>query len=296
MRIDGEAQFTVNVPSLYVYDTAQVQDLSVIHVAHANGFPPGVYQELVGHLTGDFRAVAIPFRPLWETPPPPEKFEGWQIMGDDLIAGFEAHGLSEVIGVGHSMGGVATLMAALKRPDLFKAIVLLDPVLFPRFLVWLFAGLPSWLPQPTFPLVNKALRRRRQWASQQDAFDRFHGRSLFAQWSDETLWAYVKELTGPVKDGEGVELRYTPEWEARIYETSAASVKGWWNWIKGLKVPTLAVQGKDTDTFMDSSVRLWEKARPDLTVISIPEGRHLFPVDLPAITAQHIQPFLDQYL
>jgi pimeloyl-ACP methyl ester carboxylesterase len=295
VRSEVEAQVKLNIP-LYSYDTAQDQDLPVVHMAHANGFPPGVYRELVGHLMGNFRTVSIPFRPLWEPAPPPEEFQRWQEMGDDLIAGFEAHGLSNVIGIGHSLGGVATLMAAVKRPDLFKALILLDPVLFPRFIVWLFAGLPSWLPRPTFPLVNKALRRRRQWDSQQDAFDRFHGRSLFAAWSDETLWAYVKELTVPINDGEGVELQYTPEWEARIYETSAASVKGWWRWIKDLKTPTLAVQGGDTDTFMDSSVRLWKKERPDLPVISIAEGKHLFPVDLPAITAQHIQPFLDEHL
>jgi pimeloyl-ACP methyl ester carboxylesterase len=238
VRSEVEAQIKVNIPPLYAYDTSQDIDLPVVHVAHANGFPPGVYRELVGHLTGDFRAVTIPFRPLWEPAPPSEEFERWQEMGDDLIAGFEAYGLSDVIGIGHSMGGVATLVAALKRPDLFKAIVLLDPVLFPRFVVWLFAGLPSWLPQPTFPLVKKALRRRRQWESQQDAYDRFHGRSLFEQWSDETLWAYVEELIEPVKVGEGVELRYTPEWEARIYEKAAASVKGWWRWIKDLETPT----------------------------------------------------------
>jgi pimeloyl-ACP methyl ester carboxylesterase len=140
------------------------------------------------------------------------------------------------------------------------------------------------------------LRRRRLWECQHDSFVRFHGLSLFEHWSDETLWSYVEELIEPVEGGEGVELRYTPEWEARIYETAAASVKGWWRWIKDLKTPTLAVQGANTDTFMNSSVRLWNKARPDLPVISIPEARHLFPVDLPAVTAQHIQPFLDQYL
>lgn len=285
---------------LYEYDLEKSQHnaLPVIHVAHANGFPPGVYRELLNQLDGEFRGVAIPFRPLWEPTPLPEEFENWQMMADDLIANFESHGLSQVIGIGHSMGGVATLIAAVKRPDLFKAIILLDPVLFPRYVIWLFGGvLPSWLPTPQFPLVKKALRRRRYWDSQQDAFDRFHGRSLFKNWSDNTLWAYIRELTKPISDdSEGVELNYTPEWEARIYETAAASVNGWWDWIKELKIPTLAVQGSDTDTFTDGSVRLWKRARPDIEVISIPNAKHLFPVDIPAITAKHIQPFLDQYL
>ena len=35
-----------------------------------------------------------------------------------------------LIGIGHSMGAVLTLLAATKYPDLFSEIILLDPVLF----------------------------------------------------------------------------------------------------------------------------------------------------------------------
>ena len=35
-----------------------------------------------------------------------------------------------VIGVGHSLGGMLTLLAAAKKPDIFQTIILLDPPLF----------------------------------------------------------------------------------------------------------------------------------------------------------------------
>jgi len=35
-----------------------------------------------------------------------------------------------VVGVGHSLGGVLTLMAAAKKPALFQNIIILDPPLF----------------------------------------------------------------------------------------------------------------------------------------------------------------------
>ena len=49
-----------------------------------------------------------------------------------------------VIGVGHSIGAIVTLRAALRDPGKFRALVLIDPVLFvPGFMVkWnLSAGL-----------------------------------------------------------------------------------------------------------------------------------------------------------
>ena len=37
-------------------------------------------------------------------------------------------GLSGIVGIGHSLGGVTTMYAALQRPDLFRALVFIDPV------------------------------------------------------------------------------------------------------------------------------------------------------------------------
>ena len=54
----------------------------------------------------------------------------WDDMADDLAQALRARGLEGVIGVGHSMGGVATLLASVKHPKLFRAVVALDPVLF----------------------------------------------------------------------------------------------------------------------------------------------------------------------
>ena len=37
-----------------------------------------------------------------------------------------------MIGMGHSIGAIVTLRAALREPTLFRALVLIDPVLLPR--------------------------------------------------------------------------------------------------------------------------------------------------------------------
>ena len=36
-------------------------------------------------------------------------------------------GGSAIIGIGHSLGGILTFLAAYRRPELFKGIIMLDP-------------------------------------------------------------------------------------------------------------------------------------------------------------------------
>ncbi|MCZ7673380.1 MAG: hypothetical protein M5U34_42830 [Chloroflexi bacterium] len=52
--------------------------------------------------------------------------------------------------------------------------------------------------------MQRALHRRHRWRSRQEAFDRFRSKSVFAQWSDESLWDYVNNGTEEDASGEVV--------------------------------------------------------------------------------------------
>jgi pimeloyl-ACP methyl ester carboxylesterase len=103
----------------------------IVHLAHANGFPPGTYRPLAEILTGQpvdgsgrsYHVIALPSRPLWPGSLP-DSAPSWHPLADDLIRGLDDLGLSGIVGVGHSLGGVLTLWAAVRRPDLFRAVVL----------------------------------------------------------------------------------------------------------------------------------------------------------------------------
>ncbi|MEJ2746327.1 MAG: alpha/beta hydrolase, partial [Anaerolineae bacterium] len=94
-----------------------------IHFAHANAYPPGCYRQFLEALLSHYRVLAIEQRPLWPRSDPQE-LSSWELLADDLIRFFEQAGLEEVIGVGHSLGGVATMYAAVKRPSLFRKLIL----------------------------------------------------------------------------------------------------------------------------------------------------------------------------
>ncbi len=243
-------------------------------------------------LTAQFQVVGVKLRPLWDTPPPPESLTHWQTIADDLIQAIETLS-TPIYAVGHSLGAVATLLAARQRPELFAAVVALDPVLFPRWLVWAMTAGPRWIPRPEPPLFAQTLRRRRHWESREAAFDRFRSKPTFAKWSDATLWSYVKSITAPDADAEGVRLLYSPEWETRIYRTGFASNRGWWRWIRDITVPVTVVRGSESDTFQLSAVKLWQKIRPDFALHEIVGGGHLFPLEFPETSAAQIRRAFD---
>ena len=106
-----------------------------IHIGHGNGFPASMYAPFADALGGNYRKLCLLARPWWKGSDP-EKFDSWEILADDLIAGIQHHNLAPIVGIGHSMSGVAMLFAAVKAPQLFRAIVLIDPVMLPRTILF----------------------------------------------------------------------------------------------------------------------------------------------------------------
>lgn len=262
-------------------------DGPVVHLAHANGFPPGTYRPLVETLTDRYHVIGLPARPLWPGSRP-EEMADWHTLADDLVQGLEALGLSGVIGVGHSMGGVATLWAAVRRPDLFRAVVLLDPVILPPrrlFLMRILRRLGMKVPSD---LVRGALRRRRTWPDRETCYDYLRSRPFFATWTEESLRAYVEAGTRE-RSGGGVELAYPPEWEAHIFATTPTDV---WRDVPCLGVPTLVIRGKCSRTFLPQAQRRMERVLPGARFVVIPEAGHMVPMERPAEVGAAIREFL----
>jgi pimeloyl-ACP methyl ester carboxylesterase len=258
-----------------------------VHLAHANGFPPGTYGPLAATLTGDYHVVGLPARPLWPGSRP-ESAPSWHPLADDLIQGLYELGSKNLIGVGHSLGGVCTMLAAIRQPELFHAVVLIDPVILP----------PAWLRvlqvmrrlglRQRQPLVQGALRRRRTWSSRQTCYDHYRGKPFFANWPDASLRAYVEAGTRPRRDGQ-VELVYPPEWEAHIFATTPADV---WRYVPQLRTPALIVWGQHSDTFRPQSQRRMARLLPQARFHVIPGAGHLLPMERPAETGAVIHEFL----
>jgi len=261
----------------------------LIHLAHANGFPPGTYRPFVRTLTDRYHVVGLPARPLWPGSRP-EDLPDWHLMADDLIQGLDGLGVRGILGIGHSMGGVATLWAAVRRPDLFRALVLIDPVILPPLFSQAFRWLRWVRLNPRQGMIRQALRRRRVWPDRQACFERYRSKPHFARWSDESLWAYVEAVTRRRPDGQ-VELVYPPEWEARIYATVPTDV---WKTIPRLQQPVLIVRGECSQTFLPQSLAGMVRRLPHARSVVIPGAGHLVPMEKPEATGAVVREFLEE--
>ncbi|WP_395407904.1 alpha/beta fold hydrolase [Pseudoduganella sp. UC29_106] len=106
-----------------------------IHFSHANSYPSGTYRQFFDYLGRDFEIQALDMH--GHNPAYPVH-DGWHALVQELITELENRYDQPVILVGHSLGGILSLMAAAERPELVRCVVMLDsPVVAGwRALLW----------------------------------------------------------------------------------------------------------------------------------------------------------------
>lgn len=263
-----------------------------LHFLHANGYPPGCYKPFLKLLRTQYHLFGMLLRPLWPDSNPND-IQDWKPFTDDLLR-FLATAPGPMIGVGHSLGAVVTLRAALRDPSKFRALILIEPVLFlpSQLVLWNFVRTIG-LGKKVHPKVPGALKRRRNFDNLELAFQRYRGRDVFRYMSDESLRAYIEGITR--KKGQGYELVYSPEWESRIYLTSLRDFDIWRDLPK-LEVPTLFIRGAETDTFLEGAAKFVKEKQPKAKVETLDKSTHLLPLERPQEIFDMMQSFLKETL
>jgi pimeloyl-ACP methyl ester carboxylesterase len=193
----------------------------------------------------------------------------------------DQHGLTGVVGWGHSMGATTTLRLALRQPERFQALVLIDPVLFPRRYSYLWDLIYRLgLAYRLHPLARSTLKRRGSFDSHAAMYANYRQKAVFRHLSDGALQDYVQALGCPLPDGR-VELCYPSRWEARIYVTGLRADLELWRNLPSLKPPLLIIRGAESDTFWEETGRLTLRRLPAARVCTIPEASHLVALERP---------------
>ena len=260
----------------------------LLHFAHANAYPPRTYRAFLGLLSNSFRVLAIKHRPLWGHARSTDLIS-WDQIAQDIITFCDQNKLHGIIGIGHSLGSVTTMMAAHERPDLFRTLVLIEPVFLPPAVLSQLEG-GDMDGRTHWPWVAAALKRRNHWSSRSEAFNHFRRKKVFSRWSDEVLSDYINSGLRINKEG-NFELTYPREWEARIYALPPTDV---WNIIPKIKQPTLAIRGFDSETLGAAAWSLWQTSQPQATFIELPRSGHLVPMERPGYLAEVILDFLSK--
>jgi pimeloyl-ACP methyl ester carboxylesterase len=184
-------------------------------LCHATGFHGAVWEPLSAALGDGFERWAPDFRGHGASVLPPEHPVPWDAVAGDVLAVVDDLGLpaGEVLGVGHSMGGAALLLAEQARPGLFAGLWLYEPIAPPAGANPASEGRSS--------LAEGARRRRPSFASHAEAVANFASKPPLNVARADALHAYVRHGLVAGEDG-AVHLACRPADEARFYEGGGA--------------------------------------------------------------------------
>ena len=256
-----------------------------MHFAHANGYPPGCYLELIDLLKPSYRIKAQHLRPLWDDNH--RKLRNWKLFSDDMITAFDQQGIKNIIGVGHSMGGITSVVSAVRRPDLFSKLILMDPVILPAPAYRVTDWLPVALSKKILPIAKISLKRRDRWENEEQLFESFRKKKIFRSIPDEGLRLFAMHATKPAPEG-GIMLSYSREWEAQVYCTAIKP----WKYLKQLNIPTLIIKAEYSNVI---TKEVWYDIQSTVkngTFVEMEGTSHLLPMEAPDRLAEVIKKWL----
>ena len=258
---------------------------------HAASFHGRCYDRIINEALHGFHVIALDFRGHGQSQqhPPPYRFR-W--FGEDVLQLIETLNLPKdnLIGIGHSLGGYALTLAAVKAPRrLFQSLLLLDPVIFsPSF----YGGLDD----DTFD-ADFIRRRKSQWSSVEEMIARLEKREPFLRWPKDVLRDYCTYALD-----KNYKLSCVPDGEASIYKSSIQSDSNIYPLIEKSKfindIPIHIVRSslslnqaqlKASPTAPDL-VKLFKKGRDTL----LKDSEHFFPMEQPELTIDLVKELIEE--
>lgn len=257
---------------------------SPVLLSHATGFHAHCMSPIADGLVDAHHVVGLDHRGYGdaETVNPAEI--SWDQYGHDALSASQY--LSQqnkgepVIGIGHSMGGASLLMAAQREPQLFKALFVFEPIVFPP--------VDESVDRPTSPLAGGARKRRSTFDSYEAALENYSAKPPMASFHAGAREAYVRYGFKPTPNG--VELKCLPEHEARTYETGGTS--GAWDHLSSIKTPVWVIAGQLAPFQPSAFAEAVAEQIPHATFVRWDEVGHFGPLERPDMIVQYVRSVL----
>ena len=280
-----EQRINLNGKNAKYYNIKNPTASQTAHFYGGNGFALGVYEPLLSDLAQHLNITALTMRGEWYDKPTADKMTREE-DADVLIEFLQKTQDKPIIGIGHSQGATATTIAAAKRPDLFSALYLLEPVTFTNQQGKLYSLVPRMVKMTREPFKSTQVKQA-DWPSV-DAYYQFLRRhKAYKRISDEHLLTYAKNS---LEAGEQAELtlRFSPKQELANYFGTPLIMKPLQQLIADNKVPVQLIIGKPS-MFISQQVRqMWDTFVPNEQITVLNDYGHLLPLEAPELCAKLI--------
>jgi pimeloyl-ACP methyl ester carboxylesterase len=248
-----------------------------VFLAHATGFCSGTWNAVLQELDGVARvATSWDFRGHGVSGGGSIPVSWWD-MAADAAAVCSADPVEGAIGVGHSMGGAALVMAQILDPGRFAGLVLIEPIIPP----------PPHV-RAVHRLAELARKRRRLFNDRSEVRANFVGRPPFDHWQPAAFDGY---LAGGFRDRDDgrIELACSPAFEAEVF--TAAGGAGLLDRLGEVEIPVTLLFGDETDTFPLEWAEHLAGTFRSASLQVVPGGDHFLPMSIPAVVADAIRRF-----
>lgn len=259
--------------------------MTTIVFSHGNSFPAGTYRVLLDSLRE--RGFSVRAIDKYGHDPSYPVSKGWPHLVRQLsdFVNAQADTQGPPVLVGHSLGGILSLMCASRHPELAQAVVLLDA---PIVTGWRASAIDvarrTTLARGFFP-STVSRKRREHWSTPEEALEHFRKKRVFAAWHPQVLVDYVEH--GLTRSDDGWRLSFERDVESEIYDTLPLEL-GRQLRRHPLRCP-LAFVGGLQSVEMRRTGGFGPMSRLARGRVCLLDGTHLLPMEKPYATAAAIE-------
>ena len=280
-----EQRIKLNGKNAKYYNIKNPTASQTAHFYGGNGFALGVYEPLLSDLAQHLNITALTMRGEWYDKPTADKMTREE-DADVLIEFLQKTQDKPIIGIGHSQGATATTMAAAKRPDLFSALYLLEPVTFTNQQGKLYSLVPRMVKMTREPFKSTQVKQA-DWDSVDGYYQFLRRHKAYKRINDEHLLTYATNSLEAGEQGK-LTLRFSPEQELANYFGTPLIMKPLQQLIADNKVPVQLIIGKPS-MFISQQVRqMWDTFVPSEQMTVLNDYGHLLPLEAPELCAKLI--------
>ena len=246
-------------------------DAPPLLMLHATGLCAWPWKPIARRLAEYYRVLAFDQRGHGDTDPSDKGYR-FEYAGEDLAAILRAMELVRPSVIGHSSGGLATILAANHLPDAFGPVVLVE--------TRVSNDAPTAPSQDLNRRADRTRMKRPVWETREAMFDAYRTRAAFKDWQDEPFQQFIEGGTRLLDDGRA-ELKCHPETEATFYGMRddlqvgeyLADLAGQWL--------LLLADYPGCQRVDDPGIRDFQRLVPGSSVVPMGKGSHFLPMEYP---------------